>query len=234
MVPGPGEDESGNRGGARGRMRDFATASEAAKVRCVRPLCFVSFLPSVLFRFLPWGIAIIRFMIHMILIRPMSHWLNILTRFQIIAKYIGCTVARPFCTISGFDSCMHGLISFFVGVLLFLLLFPVRLCIRNIATYSMVGFSCYNRLHTYAYVLIYACSYSTMYWLSGLSLLFLFCCVIYENALEFLASKSKKHAFKVQMPFIAFLTDWFGLGILCLVSFPPGSCSALNLCRYRL
>lgn len=32
MVPGPGEDEGGNRGGARVRMRDFATAREAAKV----------------------------------------------------------------------------------------------------------------------------------------------------------------------------------------------------------
>jgi len=31
MVPGPGEDEGGNRGGARVRMRDFATAREAAK-----------------------------------------------------------------------------------------------------------------------------------------------------------------------------------------------------------
>ena len=32
MVPGPGEDEGGSSGGARVRMRDFATAREAAKV----------------------------------------------------------------------------------------------------------------------------------------------------------------------------------------------------------
>ena len=31
MVPGPGEGEGGNRGGARVRMRDFGTAREAAK-----------------------------------------------------------------------------------------------------------------------------------------------------------------------------------------------------------
>lgn len=35
MVPGPGEDEGGNGGGARVRMRDFATAREAAK-ECVK------------------------------------------------------------------------------------------------------------------------------------------------------------------------------------------------------
>jgi hypothetical protein len=52
MVPGPGEDEGGNRGGARVRMRDFATAREAAKVCAVSPRCFVSILPSVLFQFL--------------------------------------------------------------------------------------------------------------------------------------------------------------------------------------
>lgn len=31
-MPGPGEDEGGSSGGARVRMRDFATAREAAKV----------------------------------------------------------------------------------------------------------------------------------------------------------------------------------------------------------
>ena len=39
MVPGPGEDEGGNGGGARVRMRDFATARDAAK-ECVKNLSF--------------------------------------------------------------------------------------------------------------------------------------------------------------------------------------------------
>ena len=45
MVPGPGEDEGGNRGGARVRMRDFATAREAAKVCAGSPRCFDALFP---------------------------------------------------------------------------------------------------------------------------------------------------------------------------------------------